>query len=272
MPFVLWSLEKGIRFMKFTKKQILAATILSSLSLASANATLITNGDFEGSTSGSWNGWTETRPAGNSDTMYLEDASGVSGTYLDVTYGGGNQLDIPATGGGENFVATDSETAGSNVLYQVFTMPTGTYTSLVISFDFFARNHRTTNVVGNDGLDILNDQSQFARVDILKSAAGNSIFDLSGSNVVGNLYSSITDNDVNPNGAGVPPVATWENRALTLYGVFTGTYVFRIAEVDSSRPFQFGVDNIVVNAVPEPASLALLGLGGLMMFRRRNKA
>jgi hypothetical protein len=50
------------------------------------------------------------------------------------------------------------------------------------------------------------------------------------------------------------------------------TSTFRIA-VFSNNPKGFTVDNIVVSddVVPEPGSLALLGLGGLMMIKRRRR-
>jgi hypothetical protein len=40
----------------------------------------------------------------------------------------------------------------------------------------------------------------------------------------------------------------------------------------AGRPLLFGlIDNVTVSEIPEPASLALLGLGGLAMFRRRRR-
>lgn len=257
--------------MKASKIQVVLGIVSGLVVSGSAQANLITNGDFESSTSGNWNGWVETRPANTSDTMYLEDGTGASGQYLNQTFGNANKeieiadlLDPVNT----KFVAVDSETAGSNVLYQVFTLPAGNYSSMQISFDYFARNHHSSNVVGADGLDNSSDGSQFARVDILKSVAGG-IFVLSGPNLIANAYSSVVDNDINSNFPSPPDLVTWQNRSLTIYGVFSGSYVFRIAEVDSFNTFQFGVDNIEVTVIPEPASMALLSIGGLLMFRRR---
>jgi len=51
------------------------------------------------------------------------------------------------------------------------------------------------------------------------------------------------------------------------------TYELRIAMSDwsgTTSQFRVGVmDNLVITGVPEPATLALLGLGGLMLVRRR---
>ncbi|MCE9589001.1 MAG: PEP-CTERM sorting domain-containing protein [Planctomycetes bacterium] len=263
--------------MQASKLQIVMGAVVA-LAAASANAAvLINNPDFE--LSPDLDGWTETRPAGTSDTMYLEKgtAGGDGTTYLDNTASGSHAFDIPAVDSPtkHKFVVSDAETSGSNVLYQVFTLPSGSFSSLTIDFDYFARNHYGSNVVGAGGLDNSSIGSQFARVDILKSTVANGgIFALSGANVIlrpdGNpLYSSFTENDVNTNGGGEPDLVNWQHMTVTLKGYFSGSYVFRIAEVDSFRPFQFGVDNVTISEIPEPASITLLSLGGLLMFRRR---
>jgi len=54
-----------------------------------------------------------------------------------------------------------------------------------------------------------------------------------------------------------------------------GTYTFTLSGQHNHPTFGFGVDtttSIDVRVTPEPASLALLGLGGLLMLRRRGRS
>jgi hypothetical protein len=51
---------------------------------------------------------------------------------------------------------------------------------------------------------------------------------------------------------------TWSNRSFSTLGVIPGTYTTTLPS-----------DSIIVNILPEPASLSLLGLAGLALLRRR---
>lgn len=46
---------------------------------------------------------------------------------------------------------------------------------------------------------------------------------------------------------------------------------FNFTSVNSGTSSKVGIDNIQLSAVPEPSSAALLGLGGLVLLRRRRK-
>lgn len=60
---------------------------------------------------------------------------------------------------------------------------------------------------------------------------------------------------------------TWQNYSFNFTA--TGTTSTLSFLSSSSVGSETDLDNVVVDEVPEPASLALLGLGGLMMFKRR---
>ena len=64
------------------------------------------------------------------------------------------------------------------------------------------------------------------------------------------------------------PIATFDNPTLTGSNIFVGHWdVF--ASIADNADLSFGVvDNLVVEQVPEPASLSLLGLAGLALLRR----
>ncbi|BDS06985.1 hypothetical protein NT6N_20250 [Oceaniferula spumae] len=51
----------------------------------------------------------------------------------------------------------------------------------------------------------------------------------------------------------------------------SGTYTFEIYADQSTTSNHIIVDNLVLNAVPEPSSTALLGIGGLALILRRRK-
>ena len=64
---------------------------------------------------------------------------------------------------------------------------------------------------------------------------------------------------------------TWTVYARTFIATGDDTLVIRNLGSASDAGNDFGLDNIMVSAVPAPGAAAMLGLGGLMVARRRRK-
>jgi hypothetical protein len=82
----------------------------------------------------------------------------------------------------------------------------------------------------------------------------------------GELSSALTFGSVNLSGAGPLATISATNPSSSLGA---GTYVLAIRLTGKTKNQRYTIDNLTVSAIPEPAIVSLLGLGGLMLRRRR---
>jgi hypothetical protein len=243
--------------MKFLKFLPLTATLAISGTLNASPIQLITNGGFE---TGDFTGWTVTDLLGGSGAWFIDDTSGVTPLSGEPTVG-------PA--GGSFYAVTDQTGPGTHALSQSFLVPFSA-TSVIVSFDMFMNDWSDAGPL-DLGLDHTTLDNQHARVDIMDILAG--AFSTNPADIIASLIPPTTD------GLGNPHAYTAYSFDITSFVIGGNSYTLRFGEVDNLSFFNAGVDNIKVLAnsadVPEPTSLALLGLGlGFigMTAKRRAKA
>ncbi len=214
---------------------------LTMTSFSQANAGLILNGGFESG----FTSWTRSDLAGGDGTFILQ-----SGTTSPV-----NGDPVPAPPGGSFAAMTDALGPGSHALYQDFIVPAGTV-SAELRFDLFLGNRGddfySPNPASLDfGAPAFNQQ---ARVDIL--VGSSNAFSVLPADVLQNVFQTKP---------GDPLVSGYTTIVVDLSSLFAArggqTLRLRFAEVDNVAPFQMGVDNVSLTAVPEPASVVLCGTG-----------
>lgn len=232
---------------------ISAATVL--MTGASAHGvSLLANGSFEaGLTS-----WSTADQLGSDGSFLVQ-----SGTTSPL-----NAFDVAAPAHGLSAAMTDAGAGGSHVLYQDFTIPADV-TSGTVSFKLFLRNHAETYYnpahldwaqTNPSGPQNLNQQ---ARVDIVTTGAD--LFSTAPADVLLNLFR--TD-------AATPAVTGYNTFSFDLTALLVAragqTLRLRFAQVDNVNVFNFGVDDVAVNAIPAPAT-AMLAAGTLAFAGRRRR-
>jgi len=227
---------------------VVVAACLAGVNRANA-APLILNGGFEAG----FASWTRADQLGGDGTFSVQ-----SGTASPL-----NGDPVPAPPEGLNAAMTDAGAPGSHALYQDFVVNT---TSGLLTFDLFIANRGDRFENPAVGLDFSTPAiNQQVRIDIMLSTADP--FSVAPSDVLLNLYQSQPGDALV---AGYTPMS-FDISAL-LAANLSKTLRFRVAEVDNLAPLQVGLDNVALNAVPEPASLLLMGAGVAALLVRRRSA
>lgn len=229
------------------------AALLALAAMSSAQAIpVIANGGFESG----FASWSRADQLGSDGGFFIQGAT-ASPRNADL---------VPAPSRGAAAAMSDGFAPGSHVLYQDFV---ATADNAVLSFDLFIGNRAGSfatpasldfALTNQAGAQTLNQQ---ARVDLLR--AGADPFSVAAGDVLLTLYRSQVGDPLVGSG-----YRTITSDITAVLAANSGQSLrLRFAETDNVAQFQMGIDNVVISAVPEPASTLLLGSGlaGLLAWR-----
>jgi hypothetical protein len=232
-------------------KRILQLAAFGLTLAAPAAANLISNGGFEAGLAG----WTTADQVGSDGTFTIQ-----SGTLSPV-----NMNSVPPPPEGSNAAMTDAGAPGSHVLYQDFMVP-NIVPGAFVDFWLYVGNRADRFAVPD--LQVLDfatpELNQQARVDIV--LPGADAFSIATGDVLLNLFQT---NDGDPLESGY---SRYRVDVTALFQARPGqTLRLRFAEVDNLQVFNFGVDNVRAEVIPEPGTWALTvaALVGLAIRRIR---
>lgn len=239
---------------RFAIGAILVVGILALSANTAFAAEILTNGNFE---AGNFTGWFGA----------TENSSGPASAYYTRTYPSNTPISNQATAsnasGGTTFAVSDQNISQASTLYQNFTLA-GASPSVILSYDMFVNNGGPT-VVNNTGTLDANSPAPnaYARVDILANGANPFT---SSSGILRNFY-------IGADGGARPNAYTHYSFDITnLVGGGAGTYTLRFAEINNQGfVINQGVDNVSIASTPEPASLSLAAMAGIVLMSRRRK-
>jgi hypothetical protein len=219
-----------------------------------AYAGFITNGGFEAG----FAGWTALDQIGGDGSFVPQ-----TGTLSPV-----NGFTVPPPPEGSTAAMTDALAPGSHVLYQDFVVPIGLPGAIAYFFLFINNGNGAPDFFTPPHLDFATpDLNQRARVDLMTTAADP--FSMAPGDVLQNLF------ETRP---GDPLVSGYNSFAIDVSShllMMQGKKLrLRFAAVDNVAPFNFGVDRVDINVIPEPSTwimtfAALLGAGFLCKRLRK---
>lgn len=234
---------------------VLLVCLFGAATPTASAGVLIVNGGFEAG----FTGWTRADQLGSEGMFFLH-----SGTTSPVVM---DPVQAPVQG---MFAAmSDAQGPGTHVLYQDFVVPALPIGEATLRLALFVANRATAFAVPSPAtLDFSTPAlNQQARVDILR--AGSDPFSVAAADVLLNVFQTQV---------GDPLISGYTTITRDVSALLTAnagqTLRLRFAEVDNVFTFQLGVDNVDLTTVPEPSSLALLGIGAVVgsVYYRRRKA
>jgi hypothetical protein len=239
--------------------KIIVCLVVALALVSSASATLVSQYEFEGNFNDSWGGH-DGDPRGDATILYDADRGG---NVLSLD-GDGDAVATPAIGSLDEFTIAmwiTAETLGSGAAkISLFSTPYGADAGLQIQ----SRAQKLQVLVGKGAGSGINkiDGSPLALNDWIHLAVTFKSDELAGY-INGELDVSQVLTAAPAANVGAAYIGNWLNTSDVFVRGFTG-------KMDDVRIYDEALSAAQIMAiVPEPATIALLGLGGLALIRRR---